>query len=77
MKKVLAKFKCDSVTNFENGKTVNLSPVQSGSEENKAFAHYTPSGRLEMYIDNGTEAANLFEPGEEYFLEFSKAEKEA
>ncbi|WP_312750577.1 hypothetical protein [Epilithonimonas hominis] len=73
--KVKAKFKCESVTNFETAKEVNLSPVLQGSDENKSFSKYTPSGRLSMRIDNETEAGEYFKPGEEYYLTLEKAEK--
>lgn len=70
---ILAKFKVGSVTNFgNNNHNVNLSPVVSGSEENKSFSLYTPSGKIEMLINN-PDAIGFFEPGEDYYVEFKKA----
>lgn len=72
-KKVLCKFKCNSVKNFENQKEVSLNPVMGGSEENKSFSKYTPGGELRMMIDNETEAADLFTPGKDYFMTIEAA----
>lgn len=73
---VRAKFKCDVVTNnpqYES-KSVSLSPVIEGSEENKSFSKYTPSGSLQINISYETEASSFFEEGKEYYLDFSKSE---
>lgn len=75
MKQVKAKFKCEAVTNFETSKEATLSPVINGSEENKQFSKYTPSGRLVIRIDNETQAADYFSPGEEYYLTFERSGK--
>lgn len=74
MKTIRAKFKCDSVTDFGNQKRADLSAVTNGSEENKSFAKFTPSGNLSISIDSETEASNLFQPGKEYLLEFTESE---
>ena len=52
MEKVRAKFKCTSVTAFENGKSAKLNAVYGTSEENKDFTQYTPSGELNINITN-------------------------
>lgn len=71
MATVIAKFKVFSVTEFEGtAKAVILNPVAGGSEENKAFWKYTPSGKLEMTIDN-PDATKHFKPGAECFIEFT------
>lgn len=72
--KVKAKFKCESVTNYEQAKEVKLSAVFGTTEENRQYSKYTPSGHLSIRIDNETEASNYFEPGKDYILEFSKAD---
>lgn len=56
----------------KNAKIV-LSPVTGGSEENKKFFKWTPSGRIELGVVNA-EAAALFEPGKEYYIDFTPAE---
>lgn len=74
-KTILAKFKVGSVTDYGNkNEGVALSPVIGGSDENKSFSLYTPSGKIEMHINN-PEACGFFIPGEEYYVEFKKAEK--
>lgn len=74
--KVKAKFVVTGEEKFENytNKTVYLSSVTTGSEENKSFAKYTPSGQLSICIDESTEAYSFFESGKEYYLTFEAAE---
>lgn len=59
--------------NGEIGTTVNLSPVIIGSEENKDFYKWTPSGRIELGTLN-PKAAEQFEIGKEYYVEFTPAD---
>jgi len=67
---VRAKFKVNSVKNYEHGAAeVMMEPISSGSEENKHFWKYTPSGTLSMWIDN-PDAVKQFVPGQEYYLDF-------
>ncbi len=73
MKSLLAKFKVGSTTNYGNNLGVKLSPVIGGSEENKSFSIYTPSGSIELHITNPV-ALGFFEPAGEYYVEFKKAE---
>lgn len=75
MKTVRAKFLVNSVTAHNGGSvTVNATPVGGGSDENKSFSKYTPSGKLELYIDKETPAHTFFEPGKSYYIDFSKAD---
>lgn len=76
MSQVRAKFKCVKVEDQPNSeqKLVDFEVVTDGSEENKSFAKYTPSGGAYLNISYETEAANFFEEGKEYFLDFTKAE---
>ena len=71
--KTTAKFNVAEITNYGNGggTKVVLMPVTTGSEENKSFWNYTPSGRIEMHITNPDVK---FELGE-YFVDFTKAEQ--
>lgn len=76
MRKLLAKFKVGSVTDFGNSNIeANLSAVTNTSEENKTFSIYTPSATVKMHITNPN-ALDFFEAGEEYICTFTKAEKE-
>lgn len=73
---VRAKFKVQSVTQYEGDSVkVELWPVTTGSEENKTFWRYTPSGKLEMTINNSV-ASDEFKAGAEFYLDFTKVEKE-
>lgn len=69
---VRAKFKVASKTIYspESGGSVVLTPVTSGSEENKTFWEYTPNGKLEMHIQKG-DAFKIFEPGAEFYIDFT------
>lgn len=70
---VRAKFKCQSVTETENGKSVILSGVTGGSTENEQFFKWTPSAKIEMGILNPA-AAEKFQVGAEYYCDFTKVE---
>jgi hypothetical protein len=71
---VRAKFYVESVTPYtDDATTVLLRAVTSGSEENKSFWKYTPSGTIQMTISNPNAAAE-FEDGQEYYIDFTLAE---
>ena len=77
--KVIAKFRCNSIELYSNepggNRRVKLTPAypnKDATEEDKAFWKYTPSGSLEMTIDNPP-AADLFEIGGYYYLTFERA----
>jgi hypothetical protein len=73
---VRAKFFCRSKNEIAssdgNGFSVEMVAVSSGSEENKSFFKYTPSGNLTMGVVNKATASE-FEVGKEYYLDFTKA----
>lgn len=70
---VRAKFKVDTVAQHAGGlASVKLTPVMSGSEENKRFYKYSPSGSCELQSIN-LEAMAQFEVGKEYYLDFTPA----
>ena len=72
---VTTKFNVTELTRYGNGGgvKVKLSPVMGNTEENKEFWKYTPSGSIEMYIDN-PEAFKQFEDLGEFYVTFEKAE---
>lgn len=76
---VRAKFYCASKTeqsspgSTQKQESVILQPVINGSEENKQFYQYTPSGKLELSIMNPT-AASQFQVGKEYYVDFTPAD---
>ena len=71
---VRAKFRVDEVAATVSGSTVRMSAVTSGSEENKTFFKWTPSAQLSMGTVN-VDAAAEFKPGDEFYVDFTKAEK--
>ncbi len=74
---VRCKFRCNSVSkrldNYGKEKrflyTYEFSAVYEGSEENKRFFAYTPSGQLNV----GALKDDLFEPGKEYYIDVTEA----
>lgn len=72
--RVRAKFYVYSVTKITCGNvTVQLKPVINGSEENKSFWKYTPAGSIEMQMTAGIPAAEQFEAGQEFYVDFTPA----
>lgn len=69
---VRAKFKVESVLHSQNGHTVQLFPVTTGSDENKEFYKYTPGGKIELSTIN-PDAAKQFVPGGEVYVDFTPA----
>lgn len=74
---VVAKFRVQQVKHIwysnetePDSVSVTLSPVYSGSEENKAFFAATPSGEITMLINNKIASAQ-FKPGQAYYVEFT------
>lgn len=74
---VRAKFKCTSkeANPHGNGDLVRLDPVIDGSEENKRFYSYTPGGQIQLGTVN-PQAAEQFEVGQEYYVDFHRASNE-
>ena len=71
--KTRCKFKCDSVTDFGQTKSVKMTVVTYGPEaENKEFFKWTPSGSFEIGCVN---PAVKFVPGKEYYLDITEAER--
>lgn len=73
--KVIAKFVCEYVEdNDPDGKNIKLRVVTSGSDENKEFFKWTPTGEVTLGCVN-PEAHKIFIPGKEYYVEFELAEE--
>jgi hypothetical protein len=70
---VRAKFKCEVVVSRASGAEIDLTPVTNGSDENKEFYAYTPSGSIKLSTVNA-EAAKQFIPGKEYYVDFTPAD---
>ncbi len=77
---VVAKFKVSSVESFEYGSKVRMNPVcppaddtKVTSKEDGSFWEATPSGTLEMHVNNPG-AAEQFQPGQCWYLTFEQAD---
>lgn len=74
MNKVRAKFSVTSVETFSyGGERAKLSAVYSGTPEDNQFAKATPSGAIEITIDNPA-AQGFLVPGKNFYVDFSPAE---
>jgi hypothetical protein len=67
----------DGTTRYEpcEMRTIVMTPVHGGNDpdhENAKFWQYTPSGRVELGCVN-LAAAEVFELGEEYYIDFTPA----
>jgi hypothetical protein len=75
--RVRCKFRCNQITKRRESYPppgrflfeAQFSAVSEGSEENKKFFAYTPSGNLSV----GAYQEDLFEVGKEYYLDISPA----
>jgi hypothetical protein len=76
-KKVRAKFRCMEMRKSTGGSskehpfawTYHFNAVAEGSEENKQFWHWTPSGSIDLTALRD----DLFEVGQTYYLDFTPA----
>lgn len=59
--------------NGEVTTTVKMSPVTSGSDENKEFYHYTPNGNIDLGTIN-PQVVDSFDLGKEYYVDFTPAD---
>jgi hypothetical protein len=72
---VKAKFQVQTITRNSwnpDAAAVRLNAVTTGSKENETWAKYTPSGTIEMYIEN-PDAIQEFALGKSFYLEFTEA----
>jgi hypothetical protein len=72
MANVRAKFICSSVQDVGDGQKFYQFQAAVQGEDNKDWAKWTPSGSLSITI--GNPAAQVFEQGKAYFLDFSPVE---
>lgn len=68
-----AKFSCVEIKDEYDGSTVRFFPVTSGSEENRQFFKYTPSGDIRLGVV-GSEVSRQFKVGHDYYVDFTDAE---
>lgn len=69
-----AKFECHKIEVDSYGRTVHLGVVYSDDiqSEDGRFTKATPSGKIEMRVDN-PDAGIQFEPGKKYYVTFDEA----
>jgi len=71
---VRAKFKVQEQTRYEFAGKVKLMAIyDTSTPENERFTKATPSGTLEMQIDNPA-ALDQFTPGAVFYLDFTPAD---
>ncbi len=87
---VRTKFRCNSITHLINhiydqdlkqsiptpARSISMSPVYGNGDpnhENSKFWKASPAGTLSLDVVNAA-AADLFEVGKEYYLDFTPAE---
>jgi len=73
---VKAKFNVAEVTKYGNGgggRVTLMAVIGGDNPENKEFWRNTPSGKIEIWIDN-PEAMKHFENFGEFYVEFTKAD---
>ena len=64
---IVCKFRCMDVTRTHDGiRIYRFRPVMSGSEENKSFWKFTPSGEFTLKTQKNVEAPYI--PGDTYLL---------
>ena len=81
MARMRAKMKIASVEPFgEDGEQLTFGAVckidpfgEDGVDENNSFARWTPSASLEMTVNNPA-LKGAFAVGDEYYLDFTKAD---
>ena len=77
MQTVRAKFRCNTVEQSTSEPTQVMRHLPDGGDssipEDQRYAKYTPSGELRINVDN---PAVVFEPGRQYYLDFTLAEEE-
>jgi hypothetical protein len=54
---------------------VKLSAVMGTTDDNKSWSKYTPSGSIEMMIDNPP-AFHQFHAGDEFYVDFTPVKQE-
>lgn len=72
---IRAKFRCNSVTDNGYSKSANLTAIYGKEGENADFSKATPSGTLNIAIDNETKAASFFQPQKDYYMTFEVADE--
>lgn len=70
------KVRIVSIEHTELGVRLKANPVSNGSEENKVFFKYTPSGQIDLSVIN-PDIVDTFKAGQELYVDFSPVTKPA
>lgn len=76
MSNTRAKFSCVEVSSQGDTWKVRLTPVHSGSEENREFFAYTPGGEITLQVV-GSATAGQFQEGHDYYVDFTEVPENA
>ena len=81
-KAMRAKLRVSGVDPYEGGENLTFSAVSKidgypddGSDENNTYATFTPMAELKMTVNNPN-LLGKFEIGQEFYVDFTPAEKE-
>ena len=72
--KFIASKKVETATATGNEFQVEMTAVTDGSDENKEFFKYTPSGKIKLGVLE-PEQADKFVVGDEYYLDITSVKK--
>ena len=70
-----AKMLCDGVLHGVDSQKPTLRAVTADTPENKEWSQWTPSGSLELFINNKTAFGRLT-PGKEYYVDIYESDNE-
>jgi hypothetical protein len=73
MEKVRAKFSCTKAVKGPYGTEVSLWALYSNNPEDNSYAAATPSGNINMIVNNPSAEA-FFVEGKSYYMDFTPAE---
>lgn len=75
MEKVRAKFKCDSIQQYQFFCVVRFGSSIIVQEDNDGFIDAAPCENFSIVIKGNPLSVGFFKPGEDYYIDFSKAER--
>lgn len=78
MKTIRAKFVVSEIVQNGYGTTPKLNAVYSTdpNSENKVFTDHTPVGNISLTIQAGKDATTAFAIGDEFYVDFTKVDKD-
>lgn len=71
MSNTRAKFSCVEITPQQDTYKIRLTPVYSGSAENRDFFAWTPAGEIVLQVVGG-QTAGQFKVGHDYYVDFTE-----